>query len=294
MTQPTNTTLPPYWQPYAAAVADHIRTYTIGQYGDWPHDKCTGYTVEDCLKQIDKYHLRQKKNARPGEDARDLLKIGHYCAMAYTKAAGAIQEAPPAGAAREAEWQAFCAVVAEYMERGPFWAVPKIPTKEITERIRRVRAQDPGFLNLDLFPELALRTAKEWVTLKPATSAPEPGRARDLPLSTRKRLEFIDAMVSARDLDDKLRAETQALEAVGFSINAPIFETLDRTFEFALARIAEQYDIHPDALAWFVFDNKWGREHGSATIQAVDLENTPVVIASIEDFWDFEQSEGGA
>jgi hypothetical protein len=275
MTQPTNTTLPPYWQPYAAAVAEHIREYTIGQYSDWPMDKCTAYTVEDCLKQIDKYHLRQGKNVRPGEDARDLLKIGHYCAMTYTKTAGAILETPPSGTVREAEWQAFCAVVAEYMETGPFWAVPKIPTKDITSRIRRVLDEDPRFLNLDLFPELALRTAKEWVTLKPATC--------------NLKSAFIADMADFQDLEQRAKTAQDALEAIGFSINAPIMDILDRVFCLALDHIAEKYQINDQALHWFVFENHYGADKGRCKYMDGDTE-IPIIDAAT--FWDFEKSGG--
>lgn len=273
MTSNTDHLMPPYWQPYAAAVADHIREYTIGQYSDWPHDKCTAYTVEDCLKQIDKYHLRHGKNVRPGEDARDLLKIGHYCAMSYTKITSAILETPPYGTVREAEWHAFCAVVAGYCENGYHDAYNTDKTKELTQKLRLSHMTGA----MDYLPELALRTAQAWDDLRRQTPAPT------------EKLEFCCAMESAHALDAELKQHQDALIDVGFDYSAPVIQLLDRVFEFALERIAEQYNIHPEALSWFAFDNKYGAEKRPC-IYVDDPDGIEHPIIDAATFWDFEKS----
>ncbi len=106
---------------YAAAVAEHIETYTIGQYNDYPHDNATRYTPAECLWQIRKYITRYGQGARCGEQARDMLKIGHYCCIAVAKLAGSAM--PPKFAAktpigrqsyRVREWHGYMAYLSRY------------------------------------------------------------------------------------------------------------------------------------------------------------------------------------
>lgn len=67
-------------------ILKYIEEYTIKQYGDLPHDQASTWTVEDCIKKIEKYVNRMGKNMRGEDDAkRDLLKIAHYCAMLWGK-----------------------------------------------------------------------------------------------------------------------------------------------------------------------------------------------------------------
>lgn len=77
------------WRGFSQAVHDHIETYTVAQYGDAGEDLCSAYTVEDCLKQVQKYLKRQGRNQRAGQDLTDLVKMAHYTQMAFTKLAAA-------------------------------------------------------------------------------------------------------------------------------------------------------------------------------------------------------------
>lgn len=70
---------------YHQAMIAHIEFYTVGQYKDWPEDEATFYTVADCLWQIRKYLRRYGENRRPGQDRLDMLKLGHYAAIAAAK-----------------------------------------------------------------------------------------------------------------------------------------------------------------------------------------------------------------
>jgi len=92
---------------YSAAMIQHIEFYTVGQYRDFPNDPAASYSVSDCLWQVQKYHRRHGKNARPGQDQVDLLKIGHYAAIAASKIGGLDPGAAPeenALSARSWEW----------------------------------------------------------------------------------------------------------------------------------------------------------------------------------------------
>ncbi len=73
------------WIEFAVIVDDHINNYTIKQYGDRGSDLATNYTPEDFVKQIKKYCERHGKNARPGQEKIDMIKIAHYAQMAWTK-----------------------------------------------------------------------------------------------------------------------------------------------------------------------------------------------------------------
>ncbi len=73
------------WIEFALQVDDHINNYTVKQYGDKGNDLATLYTPEDFVKQIKKYCERHGKNARPGQDKIDMIKIAHYAQMAWSK-----------------------------------------------------------------------------------------------------------------------------------------------------------------------------------------------------------------
>lgn len=76
------------WDIFAVKVAKHVREYTIPQYGDFPDDKVSNYTMADCLREIAKYCHRnvQGTNMRGGIEAkRDMVKIAHYACLALSK-----------------------------------------------------------------------------------------------------------------------------------------------------------------------------------------------------------------
>lgn len=73
------------WLNFSTVVVSHIKNYVIPQYGDRGEDPANGYTVSDCMTQIRRYTLRQGRNARPGQDELDLIKIAHYAQLAWYK-----------------------------------------------------------------------------------------------------------------------------------------------------------------------------------------------------------------
>ena len=71
--------------PVANEVIEHIETYTVPQYGDYPNDQVEEWTPELCIAQISKYSARFGKNSREGQELLDLIKIAHYAQIAYSK-----------------------------------------------------------------------------------------------------------------------------------------------------------------------------------------------------------------
>lgn len=73
------------WNKFAWDVFLHIEQYTVPQYGDSPNDQATNWSIPVIEEQLKKYTNRFGKNARPGEELRDLLKIAHYSQILYDK-----------------------------------------------------------------------------------------------------------------------------------------------------------------------------------------------------------------
>lgn len=73
------------WKTFSYAVYEHIVNYVIPQYGDEGEDLATDYTIEDCIKQVEKYTKRFGRSSRPGERQRDLIKMAHYTQKAWAK-----------------------------------------------------------------------------------------------------------------------------------------------------------------------------------------------------------------
>jgi hypothetical protein len=73
------------WASFATDVLNHIENYTVKQYGDRPDDQASNWSIEFIEEQLKKYTNRFGKNARSGEELRDLLKIAHYAQILYYK-----------------------------------------------------------------------------------------------------------------------------------------------------------------------------------------------------------------
>ncbi|MGE3550580.1 MAG: hypothetical protein AB7I29_11870 [Geobacter sp.] len=73
------------WQDFAGEVFEHVNNYTVPQYGDKPDDQLEEWTVEDCIKQVQKYLNRYDKNVRPGQQDMDFKKAAHYLQVAASK-----------------------------------------------------------------------------------------------------------------------------------------------------------------------------------------------------------------
>jgi hypothetical protein len=71
------------WKQFSELVEDHLRSYTIPQYGDKGEDSITSYSVETCMDNIKKYVKRYATNQRPGQESLDLFKLVHYACCAY-------------------------------------------------------------------------------------------------------------------------------------------------------------------------------------------------------------------
>lgn len=84
------------WEDFAREVGDHVEAYTVPQYGDFPNDQLTAWTMEDLKTCIARYTNRMGRNARgAAEDARDMLKIAHYASVAWHKMNGSEDQYKP-------------------------------------------------------------------------------------------------------------------------------------------------------------------------------------------------------
>jgi len=74
------------WDAFAYKVGKHIDEYTVKQYGDYPDDKLTEYSIDSIVQEIKKYCARVHTNARGRDETmRDTLKIAHYAAVLHSK-----------------------------------------------------------------------------------------------------------------------------------------------------------------------------------------------------------------
>lgn len=69
---------------FAEEVVNHIETYTVKQYGDFPSDQLTEASKEDVVYNIRRYVNRINSGARGRVEAkRDMLKLAHYTQVLY-------------------------------------------------------------------------------------------------------------------------------------------------------------------------------------------------------------------
>jgi len=74
------------WEDFSTKVMDHIKNYTIAQYGNSDVDQIDGFSVDDCWKNVERYFNRRHSNVRGKvEQKRDILKIAHYMCFIYDK-----------------------------------------------------------------------------------------------------------------------------------------------------------------------------------------------------------------
>ena len=74
-----------HWKRFAAAVLDHIESYTVPQYGDSPDDLIETWAPDQCIKALEKYIQRFGKNQRLNQEVLDMLKIAHLAQITYRK-----------------------------------------------------------------------------------------------------------------------------------------------------------------------------------------------------------------
>jgi len=73
------------WLEFAAKVAEHIDNYTVPQYGDSPDDLIQTIPWQTCVGSMQRYCARAGRNARPGQDKRDMMKLAHYAQIVHDK-----------------------------------------------------------------------------------------------------------------------------------------------------------------------------------------------------------------
>jgi len=73
------------WMEFSNFVLDHLRDYTVPQYGDVGEDEITDYSVEDCVNHLTRYAKRYGSQQRSGQQLLDFMKIAHYAQCAWEK-----------------------------------------------------------------------------------------------------------------------------------------------------------------------------------------------------------------
>jgi hypothetical protein len=73
------------WSGFSERILKHIETYVIPQYGDEGEEPALEYSLDDCVKQAQRYLARHGKSSREGEEGRDILKAAHWLQKAYDR-----------------------------------------------------------------------------------------------------------------------------------------------------------------------------------------------------------------
>lgn len=72
------------WDVFYGKVADHIRDYTVPQYGKKGEDQVSSMTPQDISVQIKRYANRVGSDQRGMDNAlMDCFKMAHYSCMLY-------------------------------------------------------------------------------------------------------------------------------------------------------------------------------------------------------------------
>lgn len=73
------------WIEFSNKVLEHIRLYTVPQYGDKGEDQIEKYTAAECITILAKYPARFGNNMREGQGLLDMLKTAHFACTTYWK-----------------------------------------------------------------------------------------------------------------------------------------------------------------------------------------------------------------
>lgn len=81
------------WEEFSDVMWDHVVEYTVPQYGDYPNDQLTAFSIEEVAAQLKRYVNRIGSNSRGhGEALRDCLKMAHYACILRSKLIQEIEE----------------------------------------------------------------------------------------------------------------------------------------------------------------------------------------------------------
>lgn len=73
------------WIRFSNEVLAHIENYTVPQYGDYPNDQMTEWTIPECFKAVTKRVARYGRNSREGQQNLDFKKMAHEVCIAWAK-----------------------------------------------------------------------------------------------------------------------------------------------------------------------------------------------------------------
>lgn len=87
---PTKSNKAMEFEAFSKEVINHIETYAVPQYGDYPSDLIKETTIDDIVHDMMRYLSRMKTNARGQKEIeRDCLKLAHYSCILSSKVKGA-------------------------------------------------------------------------------------------------------------------------------------------------------------------------------------------------------------
>jgi len=76
------------WADFSDMVSNHVESYTVPQYGDYPNDQMATASLDDIKHDMTRYINRMGSNARGADEAkRDMLKLAHYANITFMKLA---------------------------------------------------------------------------------------------------------------------------------------------------------------------------------------------------------------
>jgi hypothetical protein len=74
------------WREFSEHMEEHIETYTVPQYGDYPEDQMTSFSTHDIVQNMKRYLNRSDSNQRGyKEGLLDCMKLAHYSCEMYRK-----------------------------------------------------------------------------------------------------------------------------------------------------------------------------------------------------------------
>lgn len=74
------------FEKFSLEVINHIDSYAVPQYGDYPNDLIKETSIQDIVHDMKRYLYRMETNARGSKEVeRDFLKLAHYSCIAYYK-----------------------------------------------------------------------------------------------------------------------------------------------------------------------------------------------------------------
>ena len=102
------------------------------------------------------------------------------------------------------------------------------------------------------------------------------------------RNNFLSDMDKLKSFSDNIDHHIDSFKPIFSDVfDSPLFDSFYRLFEFTAEQIALKYQIEPNALSWFIYEDEWGANGYSCSKEGVE----DYAIFNASDFWNFEKGE---